>query len=119
MSAPRQLAAGDWVEIEAVVLRPEERSPAVPPDTKAKPLIMRVNGFLQADAVVGSEATVQTRAGRMLRGTLRGPAPAYCHTFGEPVAELIRIGPLLRAMLDSPDDSPDPANPASGGRHGH
>ncbi|MCX7719379.1 MAG: 2-amino-4-oxopentanoate thiolase subunit OrtA [Candidatus Sumerlaeaceae bacterium] len=119
MSAQTPLAAGDWVEIEAVVLRPEERSPAVPADTKATPLVMRVNGFLQADATVGSEAIVLTRAGRILRGTLRGPAPAYSHTFGEPVAELIRIGPLLRAILASPDESPDPVHHASGGRHGN
>jgi hypothetical protein len=87
----------------------------VPEDTKATPLIMRVNGFLQAQAAVGAEASVLTRAGRVLIGTLRGPAPPYCHTFGEPIPELIRIGPLLRGILAGSDDGLNHPNGAGGG----
>ena len=41
---------GDWVQIHNIVLKPEERSSALPEDTKKHPLEMWVKGYLQADA---------------------------------------------------------------------
>jgi len=90
---------GEWVEIEQVVLNPEDRAPSVPEDTKCTPLLMRVRGFLQADATAGDEAEVLTKAGRKISGRLLAANPAFDHTFGEPVPELLGIGPMLRRMI--------------------
>ena len=38
---------GDWVQIHNIVLTPEERSSALPEDTKSHPLEMWVKGYLQ------------------------------------------------------------------------
>ncbi len=41
-----QIPSGTWVEIEQVILTPEQRSPNLPEDTKHVPYVMRVSGFL-------------------------------------------------------------------------
>ena len=87
-----KIATGTWVEIEQVVLTPEERAPSLPPETKATPYMMRVSGFLAEDAELGQEATIRTLIGRELRGTLRVVNPGYNHSFGETVPELLTIG---------------------------
>ena len=83
---------GDWVEIEQLILRPEERAPTLPEDTKATPLVMRVHGFLLDDAALGEFAKVRTIIGRELSGTLRALDTAYTHSFGATVPELLTIG---------------------------
>jgi hypothetical protein len=93
------IATGTWVEIHCVVLRPGERAPQIPEDTKAVPLEMRVKGFLAAPAVLGQEGEIMTPAGRRLRGTVTEVNPAYRHGFGPPIAELATIGQELRALL--------------------
>ena len=45
-----KVQAGTWVEIEQIVLTPEERAPSLPPETQAVPYVMRVSGFLLEDA---------------------------------------------------------------------
>ena len=51
----------DWVEIENLVLIPDERAPQVPDDTKATPLMMWIKGFLMDDeASIGDEVSVKT-----------------------------------------------------------
>jgi 2-amino-4-ketopentanoate thiolase alpha subunit len=90
---------GDWAEIWLVVLEPAERAPGLPPDTAATPLTARVCGFLEADAIVGERAAVQTLAGRRVEGTLSRLHPAPGHSFGEPVPELLPIGGELRRRL--------------------
>jgi len=91
MSAIRK---GAWVEVERVVLQPKDRAPTIPDDTKATPFVLRVNGFLQADANLGDEVQVLTLAGRTLSGVLVRDRPSYTHSFGETVAELLPIGTL-------------------------
>ena len=49
---------GTWVEIERVLLKPEERAPNLPEDTRKCPYVLRVSGFLQDDASVGDEVTI-------------------------------------------------------------
>jgi hypothetical protein len=90
---------GTWVEIHRVVLRPGERAPQIPEDTKAIPLEMRVRGFLAEPAALGDEAEIVTPAGRRLRGTLAEVNPAYAHGFGPPIPELSTIGQEVRAIL--------------------
>ena len=94
-----QTAAGTWVEIRRVVLRPGERAPQIPDDTKAIPLEMRVKGFLTAPAALSDEVEIITPAGRQVRGTLTEVNPAYTHGFGPPIPELSAIGQEVRAML--------------------
>ena len=95
-----RVPAGSWVEIHRVVLAPGERAPQVRADTQAVPLEMRVKGFLVADAALGDEVEIVSRAGRRLGGTLVEVNPAYAHGFGAPIAELAAIGEEVRAIED-------------------
>lgn len=96
---------GEWVEIEKVILKPEERMPGIPEETSIVPLLMRVSGFLEEDTELGEDAQVRTRAGRAVSGRLLSSNPPYNHTFGEPVPELLRIGPVLRSILAEAEEA--------------
>jgi hypothetical protein len=86
------VAKGTWVEIESVVLKPEERAPGLPEDTAATPYVLRLSGFLEEEAEVGANVTVESLIGRTHRGVLRAVNPSYGHSFGATVPELLRIG---------------------------
>ena len=89
---------GTWVEIEQVILRPEERAPSLPEDTRQTPYILRVSGFLcgeenrDAEAELGQEVRIRTIIGRELSGILKVVNPSYSHSFGTTVPELLTIG---------------------------
>lgn len=83
---------GDWVRIHSIILAPEQRSAAVPDDTKSVPLEHWTKGYLQADTPLGGEAVVTTRTGRVVSGTLVDETPHYSHSFGEFVPELQQAG---------------------------
>ena len=87
-----QVKAGTWVEIEKILLRPEQRAPTLPEDTKQVPYVLNVNGFLLEDAELGSPARIRTLIGRELEGTLKTVNPSYSHSFGKVVPELLKIG---------------------------
>lgn len=87
-----KVPSGTWVEIEKVLLTPEQRAPQVPEDTRVTPYIMRVAGFLVAEAEVGDEVEIVTLSGRKLSGKLCVVRPHYQHSFGETVEELLQIG---------------------------
>lgn len=91
-----QILPGTWVEIEQVVLAPEQRAPTLPEDTQATPYVMRVSGFLIAPAQLGGPARVRTLIGRELSGTLVRVNPSYSHSFGDTVPELLTIGEAER-----------------------
>ncbi len=95
---------GDWVQVYGVVLKPEERAPQVPEDTHKVPLEMRIKGFIQQDAQVGEEVTIETLTGRLVSGKLVAVNPAHEHDFGRPVPELAKVGLELRAMLQGGGD---------------
>ncbi len=88
----KRCSYGDWVEIERVLLEPEDRSPHLPADTAAQPLRMWVKGFALAEATLGEEVEVETMSGRVVRGRLTDINPGYTHTFGRPAPELTSIG---------------------------
>ncbi|MFN3329232.1 MAG: 2-amino-4-oxopentanoate thiolase subunit OrtA [Fervidobacterium sp.] len=91
---------GDWVQIEKVILSPQERAPQVPEDTKSVPLSMRVKGFLlDESAKIGNNVRIKTLTGRVVEGKLVAINPKYEHDFGEPVPELLTIGMELRDIL--------------------
>jgi hypothetical protein len=87
-----KIAKGTWVEIEQVVLKPEERAPTLPEDTRQTPYMLRVSGFLLDDAEMGQEVKIRTIIMRELQGTLRTVLPSYSHSFGTVVPELLTIG---------------------------
>ncbi|NIO07906.1 MAG: 2-amino-4-ketopentanoate thiolase [Deltaproteobacteria bacterium] len=76
-----------------------ERASHVPRDTQKVPLEMTVKGFLIEPAALGQEAEIVTQAGRRLRGTLTEVNPAYRHSFGPSIPELISVGREVRALL--------------------
>lgn len=90
---------GEWVRIHKVILKPEERAPQVPEDTKKVPLEMWVKGFLQSDANIGDEVEIETVTGRKETGTLVELNPYYTHNFGVFVPELIEIDKQVRGIL--------------------
>ena len=79
--------AGDWVEVERVLLEPADRSKNLPPETADKPLRMWIKGFAQAAGPLGDVMTVETMTGRLVEGTLSAINPGYFHTFGKPILE--------------------------------
>ena len=90
---------GDWVRIHSIILEPEQRSVAVPEDTKSVPLEQWTKGYLHADALLGDEATLTTRTGRIVTGTLVDETPHYSHSFGDFVPELQQAGDEAFAFL--------------------
>ena len=64
----------------------------MPEDTKSVPLEQWTKGYLRADTPLGGEATVTTRTGRVVSGTLVDEAPHYNHSFGDFVPELQQAG---------------------------
>jgi hypothetical protein len=87
-----KIAQGTWVEIEQVVLTPEQRVQTLPQETRSVPYLLRVSGFLLQDAEIGQDAQVKTIIGRTLSGKLKTVNPGYSHSFGETIAELLPIG---------------------------
>jgi hypothetical protein len=96
-----------WVRIHSVILEPSERAPQVPEDTKKVPLEMWVKGRLQQDAEIGGRATVTTQTGRTETGTLVEENPAWRHSFGDFVPELLFIGSQARELVfGAPEGAP-------------
>ncbi len=93
---------GDWVQLHTTVLQGEER-PSHERDTV--PLEMWINGFLLDDgARIGDLVHVETMIGRKVEGILCEQNPAYRHSFGETVPELLLIGKKLRELAREVSD---------------
>ena len=90
-----------WAQIGLVVLEPEERTARLPDDTKKVPYYVRVRGFLQGEANVGDTVTIETLIGRSVQGELLRIEPAYGHSFGQPIEELMEAGIEARGLLRS------------------
>lgn len=90
---------GDIVEIHQVILPAGERAAGVPDDTGKVPLEAWIKGKALSEARVGEEVTVETLAGRLVKGILTQLAPGYSHTYGPSVPELVPIAQELRALL--------------------
>jgi hypothetical protein len=99
MSAAATCKAGDWVEVERVLLEPVDRSPNLPAETADKPLMVWVKGFALAEGKLGDEVSITTMTGRTVTGVLSAINPGYYHTFGDPVPELVHVGAELRVQL--------------------
>ena len=90
---------GDWALLHSVVLTAAQRAPQVPDDTHKVPLEQWVKGRLSAPAQIGAEATVVTRTGREVTGTLLEINPRYAHDYGDFIPELLEIDDTARALL--------------------
>jgi hypothetical protein len=90
---------GDWVQIHQVVLKPGERAPQVPDDTKKVPLELWVKGIALHDAKVGSQIEIETTTGRRVKGELTAINPGYTHNYGEFVPELLKVDMQLKEVL--------------------
>ena len=90
---------GQWVRIHKIILKPDERVPQVPEDTKKCPLELWVKGRLQQDAEVGDKVEIVTVTGRREEGELLEEAPCYTHNFGKFVPELLEIDKQVREIL--------------------
>ena len=90
---------GDWVVIHAIVLAKEERAAQVPEDTRQVPLETWVKGYLQEDAEIGFDVTIKTISGRIEKGKLVEVNPAYRHSFGNFVPEILEIDRRLHEAL--------------------
>lgn len=90
---------GDWVQVHQIILKPEERAPQVPDDTKKVPLELWVKGTIQHDAAIGDTVEIKTMTGRTVTGNLVAVNPPYTHSFGEFVPELHKIDMQLREIL--------------------
>ena len=87
-----EVQVGTWVEIEQVILTPEQRAANLPEDTRQVPYVMRVSGFLLEPASLGSQARIRSLIGRELSGVLKTVNPSYSHSFGTTIPELLQIG---------------------------
>ncbi|MDR3673644.1 MAG: 2-amino-4-oxopentanoate thiolase subunit OrtA [Holophaga sp.] len=92
-----KIAKGTWVEIERVLLKPEERAPNLPEDTRRCPYLLKLSGFLLEDAELGAQVTVRSLIGHDHTGLLKVVNPSYSHSFGATVPELLRIGTEAKA----------------------
>jgi len=90
---------GDWVIIHAIVLTEEERAAQVPEDTRQVPLETWVKGYLQEDAEIGSDVIIKTVSGRIETGKLVEVNPAYQHSFGKFIPEILEIDRRLHEAL--------------------
>ncbi len=91
---------GSWVQIESILLNPEERSPNLPEETKKVSLKLWVKGYLQEDADIGEEVVVKTIIGRKVTGKLIAENPKYKHDFGRPIPELFSVGKEFRKIIN-------------------
>lgn len=94
-----QVKAGRWVEIYSVVLEAGNRAPQVPEDTAQVPLELKIKGFLKHDAEVGDDVEIESVIGREHKGKLIDSSPAYLHSYGQPIPELLRVGRELKEIL--------------------
>ncbi|HNV44688.1 MAG: 2-amino-4-ketopentanoate thiolase [Spirochaetes bacterium] len=91
---------GTWVKVEKVLLKPEERTAKIPPETKKVPYVIHVCGFLKEKANIGDEATIISKVGREHTGKLIESEPSFKHNFGDFVQELVDIGCEVRKELE-------------------
>ena len=90
---------GDWVQIHNIILKPEERAPQIPDDTKKVSLEMWIKGTILHAAKIGEQVEIETATGRRVKGTLEEINPSYTHSFGSFVPEIIEVDTGLKEML--------------------
>lgn len=90
---------GTWVEVEEIVLIPEERAKSIPEVTQKTPLKCWIRGNCLSDCELGEEVQVETNVGRIAIGTVVEIEPGYYHTYGKYVKEISNIGKQAREII--------------------
>ncbi|MBC2400003.1 small nuclear ribonucleoprotein (snRNP)-like protein [Clostridium tetanomorphum] len=90
---------GTWVEVEEIVLAPEDRAKNIPEETRKTPLKCWIRGNCLDDCDIGSEVQVETVVGRIVKGKVVEVEPGYYHSFGKYVKEIEYIGREARALI--------------------
>lgn len=90
---------GTWVEVEEMVLSPEDRSTIIPEETKRTPLKSFIRGKCLSDCELGEEVQVETNVGRIAKGIIVDIEPGYYHTYGKYVEEISNIGKQAREII--------------------
>jgi len=93
------ISKGTWVRIHNLVLKPGKRAQNLPIDTGKVPYEMWVKGFLTEDAELGKNVLVKTITGRIVQGKLIEKEPAFSHSYGGFIPELLEIGLQLRKIV--------------------
>ncbi|HKL11411.1 MAG TPA: 2-amino-4-oxopentanoate thiolase subunit OrtA [Clostridia bacterium] len=96
---------GRWVRIHKVVLEPVDRAENLPADTGKVPYEMWVKGFLTEDAELGENVFVETITGRIVEGKLIEKEPAFNHSYGNFIPELLEIGLQLRKIVSGGENN--------------
>ncbi|MCF7923748.1 MAG: 2-amino-4-ketopentanoate thiolase [Candidatus Izimaplasma sp.] len=94
-----------WVLIEKEILKPSERANNLPEETKKVPLKMWIKGYLLKDSQLEDEVEVKTLTNRIETGILKQVNPAYMHTYGKFIPELLAIDNMLKMELFGGDDN--------------
>lgn len=98
----KSVILGDWVEIERIVLEPNERNENLPMDTKTKPYKQWIRGNLQNEkAEIGDEVSIKTLINNTYVGILVDTDPKYTHNFGDSINELIQIRKELKKEMET------------------
>lgn len=90
---------GTWVEIEEIVLTPEDRAKNIPEETRVTPLKCWIRGNCLKDCDLGDEVEVETNIGRIVKGKVVEVEPGYYHTFGKYVSEMGNVGKQARQII--------------------
>lgn len=90
---------GTWVEIEEIVLMPEDRAKNIPEETKKTPLKCWIRGNCLSDCEMGDEVQVETNVGRIAKGKVVDVEPGYYHSFGKYVGKIGYIGRQAREII--------------------
>jgi len=90
---------GTWVEVEEIVLAPEDRASNIPDETKKTPLKSWTCGKCLSDCEIGGHVQVETNIGRISSGIVVDIEPGYYHTYGKYVEEISNIGKQARKII--------------------
>ena len=91
---------GSYVRIRKTLLEPGERSQNLPKETSLVPFKMWVKGFLQDDADLFDIVTIKTITGRFETGRLKESFPAYKHSYGDFIPEILKINDIIRSDME-------------------
>ncbi|MCB2288963.1 2-amino-4-ketopentanoate thiolase [Clostridium sp. CS001] len=90
---------GTWVEVEEIVLVPEDRAKNIPDETKNTPLKCWTRGNCLSDCELTGTVQIETNVGRIASGTVVEIEPGYYHTYGKYVQEVSNIGKQAKEIM--------------------
>lgn len=93
------ITKGTFVEVEEIILMPEDRAVNIPEETKKTALKCWTRGKCISDSELGNEVQVETNIGRIASGIIVEVEPGYYHTYGRYVEEISNIGKQARVII--------------------